>query len=143
MIIRAQRLLDSPATTRVIQLVAVLSLILAIGIGFKQLNLASCLSSYSNASAVSTAGRAAAAAEDRKADEADRQADAQEREAFRVLIAALASQDQVKTQAAFASLVATYQETDKSRAATALARAENERKRRANPVPPSPELKCG
>lgn len=140
---KAQRFLDSAAVTRAIQLVAVASLLLAVVVGFKQFSLASCISDYSNASAVSTAGRAAAAAEDRKADEADRQADAKERLAFRELVDALAVQDQPRTQRAFAALVVTYKETDEARVKTALARKENDRKRAENPVPPAPELKCG
>lgn len=143
MMTRAQRFLDSAAVTRAIQIVAVLSLLLAVVVGLKQYSLASCISDYSNASATSTAGRAAAAAEDRKADEADRQADAKEREAFRTLVDALAAQDKAATQSAFVNLVATYRQTDESRVQTALARKDNERKRAENPVPPAPELKCG
>jgi hypothetical protein len=139
----AKRFLDSRSMTRTIQAVAIVSLLLAVAIGVKQLSLASCLSDYSNRSAVSTAARADAAAQDRKADEADRQADARDRAAFKTLIDALAVQDQGKTRQAFADLVATYKETDAARAATAKSRADNERKRAENPVPPSPELRCG
>lgn len=138
-----RRFLDSAAVTRAIQVVAVASLLLALVIGFKQYSLASCISDYSNASATSTAARAAAAAEDRKADEADRLADAQDRAAFKKLIDALAVQNQAATKQAFIDLVATFKATDEARAATARSRTDNERKRAANPVPPPPSLRCG
>lgn len=141
--VRVKRFLDSHTVTRILQVAAAASLILAITIGVRQLSLANCLAHYSNSSAVATAARAEAASQDRKADEADRQADERDRAAFKTLIDALAAQDKLATKQAFVDLVATYKATDEARAATAKSRADNERKRAANPVPPSPELRCG
>lgn len=140
---KAQRVLDSAAVTRVIQVVAVLSLLLAIVVGVRQYSLASCIASYSDQSSMATSARAEAAAEDRKADQADRQADADDRAALKILVDALAAGDQRAMQAAIPGLAATYKRTDEARAATALTRADNEKKRRENPVPPPPSLRCG
>lgn len=123
--------------------IALVALALAVVVGVLQVRLTGCLSDYNNASAVSTAARAQAAAEDRKADDADRAADAQDREAFKVLVDAIAGQDQAGSKTAFINLVAVYRQTDAERATTAKTRADNERKRAANPVPPPPNLKCG
>ncbi len=137
-----KQFLDSASVTRSIQVVAVLSLILAIVVGFRQYSLASCLQDYQDASSVSTTARAEAAAEDRKADEADRQADADDRVALKALVDALAAGDQVAMRAAIPSLAATYKRTDEARMKTAQTRKDNEKKRRENPVPPPPSLQC-
>lgn len=140
---RVKRFLDSRTLTRALQVVALLSLILATAVAIQQYSLASCLKDYNNASAVSTAARSAAASQDRQADEADRQADAQDRAALREVIDAIAAQDQPRARTAFAALVVTYHQTDLARAATAKQRAENERQRREHPVPEAPSLRCG
>lgn len=123
--------------------IAVIALALAIGVGVQQVRLTSCLSSYNDSSARSTAARAQAAAEDRKADDADRLATDGERQAFLSLLESIQSGDQAKEKVAFINLAAAYQAGDTSRAATAKTRADNERKRAENPVPPPPSLKCG
>jgi hypothetical protein len=68
--IRTKRILDSPAVTRGLQLVAALSMILAIVVGMKQYSLASCLQDYQDASAKAAAARTQAAEQDRQAQDA-------------------------------------------------------------------------
>ncbi|MER7280430.1 hypothetical protein ABT369_38935 [Dactylosporangium sp. NPDC000244] len=109
-----KRFLDSPAVTRVVQVVAVLSLLLAITVGVKQYSLASCLQDYQDANAQVNAERAAAAEQDRKAQDA--------------LFEAIANDPQNAVVALRA-----YN----------TARGEADRKRQQNPPPPPPSLKCG
>ncbi len=65
--VRAWRWLDSRAATRIIQLVAIASLILALFVGLRQYALADCLSTYSDDNARASAQRLLAAEQDRKA----------------------------------------------------------------------------
>ncbi len=135
--------LDSRTTNRVMQVLVILSLVAAGFIGWRQYELTNCLSEYNNAAAASQAARAAAAAEDRRADEQDRQANEADRLALKAVFDALGAQDQATTRAAFAAAILTFQRTDAQRKATVEQRAENERKRQENPLPPPPSLRCG
>ncbi len=63
----AWRWLDSKAATRIIQLVAIASLLLALFVGLRQYSLADCLSRYSDDNARTSAQRLLAAEQDRKA----------------------------------------------------------------------------
>lgn len=140
---RADAVLSSPTARLASVAVALIALILAGYVGVKQWETNRCLAVYADASARSTQARSDAAAQDRKADNADRVADEQDRQAFKVLVNAIAVQDQAASKTAFLALVNTYKTTDAERAATAKTRAATERQRAANPVPPPPSLKCG
>jgi hypothetical protein len=61
------RWLDSRAATRVIQVVAIVSLLLALFVGLRQYSLADCLSRYADDNAKASAQRLLAAEQDRKA----------------------------------------------------------------------------
>lgn len=143
MLLGAKRWMDSRSADRTVKVLVLVTLLIAVAVGVRQSQLTDCLSAYNDAAAVAAAVRVQAAAEDRKADEADRLANETERLALKELFDALAVQDQAATKAAFAKLVTTYQATDRARTATALQRADNERKRAENPPPPPPSLRCG
>lgn len=59
--------LDSPGVTRLLKVVAILSLLLAVGVGVQQARLTSCLAAYNEASNLSSRARTEAAEADRKA----------------------------------------------------------------------------
>jgi hypothetical protein len=136
----ADTLTSRPA--RVAQVIAAAaSLLLVAFVAVQQVSTRDCLASFSAANARATAARAEAATEDRKADEADRAAEDDERHSFLRLLVAIQSGDKKQQLPAFLDLTVTYQRGDVSRAATAKTRAENERKRADNPVP-DPSLRC-
>ncbi len=123
--------------------VAVVALALAGYVGTEQWKSNRCVADYADASARSTAARAQAAAEDRKADDADRAATDGERVAFLALLESIQTGDKAAETKAFINLAAAYKSGDVSRAATQKTRAANEQQRAKNPVPPPPSLKCG
>jgi hypothetical protein len=139
--------LDNALSSRVARvasaIVAALALTLAVVVGVQQVRLTNCLSRYNDASAKATAARSSAAAQDRKADDADRAATDNERKAIVGLFDALSSGDQAQVRGAITNAAAAYQAGDLSRAQTAKTRADNEQKRRDNPVPQPPSLTCG
>ena len=110
----AKKFLDSPGVTRVLQVVAALSLVLALVVGYKQYSLASCLQEYQDASAASTMARAAAAEQDRQAQDK--------------LFQAIAG-DPKHAIDALREYNASRDEADK--------------KRKDNPPPEPPSLRCG
>lgn len=63
-----------PWFTRLVQVIAIASLLLSVGVGVRQYAFTSCLGQYADRSAVATQARAEAAAVDRAADAADRHA---------------------------------------------------------------------
>lgn len=140
---RLEAAMSSPYARGALMATALLSLLLSVVVGIQYRSVLDCQQRYAEASARSSAARASAAAEDRAADEADRQADDADRRAFRAVIAAVAVQDRAASAAAFTELVTVYASTDASRAATARTRAETERKRASNPIPPPPSRRCG
>lgn len=59
--------LDSPGATRVLKLVAIVSLLLGLAVGVQQAQLTACLAAYTEAANVSSKARTEAAEGDRKA----------------------------------------------------------------------------
>jgi hypothetical protein len=148
-------------TPRAVQIVTVLMIVYAIAIGalvFGYAQVSSCLASYAEAAAKSTAARAKLAADDRTLDEADRQLADQERvardrseaaldEALASLVAQPPNADRAKN--AFARLVivrtgaaTTRAQTATERAKNAKTRADNEAERAQSPPPPPPSESC-
>lgn len=68
MMARVTRWLDSAAVTRAVQVIAILSLVLAGVVGVRQYALASCLAEYNNAQAAANNARVQAAEGERAAD---------------------------------------------------------------------------
>lgn len=61
--------LDAPVVTRLIQIIAIASLLLAIGVGVKQYSLADCLADYNDAYSKVQGARLDAAEQDRRAQD--------------------------------------------------------------------------
>ncbi|RKR92757.1 hypothetical protein BDK92_7237 [Micromonospora pisi] len=148
--------LGSPGSVRAITvgMIAYALIIGALVVGYARVS--GCLARYAEASASSTAARAQAASEDRAIDLADRQiaevdraATARADDALGVLLQAMAGQDRQATLTAFETLLKVRTEVADVRAENAEARrlnsdrrAEIERARLSNPVPPPPSQSC-
>ncbi len=114
--------LDAPAITRTIQIIAVLSLMLALYVGFRQYALADCLASYNDDQARSSGQRLIAAEQDRQA--------------LDDMIAAIAgarSATPAEAQAQVNGALDRY----------LAVRATSDEQRRKNPPPPPPSQRCG
>jgi hypothetical protein len=114
-------MLDAPMVTRTIQVVAVLSLFLALFVGFRQYQLADCLAQYNNDQASSSGQRLIAA-------EQDRQALDEMIGAFAAARSAPPEDAQRQVNAALDK----YLEV----------RATSDEQRRKNPPPPPPSQRC-
>lgn len=112
---RFVRVMDSRAMTRVVQVIAFMSLLLSLGIATRQYQLASCLAKYNNAAAAASGPRLAAAEEDRQAID----------EMVKAVVHAKARGD---AGAALHTYLATRESAD--------------RKRAKNPPPPPPSEVC-
>lgn len=112
---RIRAALDSRAMTRVVQLIAFLSLLLSLGVGAKQYALADCLARYNDEAAASQKARAQAAEEDRQAVDT-------------MVKSVVNSHSRAESRAALLAYVNT--------------RAVNDEKRRANPAPVGPSELC-
>lgn len=118
---KAWSMLDSRAVTRAIQLVAIVSLLLALFVGLRQYALADCLATYSDDQARSSAQRLQAAEQDRKAlDEMIAQ------------VAAARSAPPATAGKQVSDAFDTYLKQ----------RAEADEQRRRNPPPPPPSERC-
>jgi len=106
--------LDSRQAARIIQVVAVVALVLSVWFGIQQYQLTKCQASYAEASNASQRARADAAEVDRKAQDA--------------LFKAVADNPRTAVPA-----IREYND----------ARAEADKQRAANPIPPAPSTKCG
>jgi hypothetical protein len=148
--------LGTPKTVRVIS-VGMLVYLLVIGmLTYGYARVSDCLAVYADKSAVSTNARAKAAAEDRQADQAERDITEAERQrlvandiALDKVLAAMGKDDRDVTQEAFANLIAVRADTakqrqlnDVKRADLAEQRQQTELNRRMNPVPPPPSQTC-
>ncbi len=114
--------MDAPFVSRMIQVVAVLSLFLALYVGVRQYQLADCLAKYNNDQAASSGQRLIAAEQDRKALD-----------------------DMV---GAFAAARSSGPEDAQRQVNAALdkylaVRAQSDEQRRRNPPPPPPSQRCG
>jgi hypothetical protein len=119
--VRAWRWLDSKAATRIIQVVAILSLFAALFVGVRQYSLADCLSQNLTDTSNASAQRLQAAEQDRKA--------------LDNMIAAIAgarSASPAEAQAQVNGALDTYIE----------ARRQSDEQRRRNPPPPPPSQAC-
>ncbi len=114
--------LDGPTVTRVLKVIAAVSIVLSLTVGIRQYALADCLATYAEQTNESTTARAAIAADDREA----------QKEIFHEFAVALSGDPKLTRE----------------RIQVALARWEArtqaaERQRVDNPVPPPPSLYCG
>lgn len=113
--------MDAPLVARTIQIIAVISLLLALYVGFRQYRLADCLAEYNDDSAQSSGQRLIAAEQDRQAlDE---------------MIDAIAGARSVSPEQAQRQVNAAL---DKYIAV----RATSDEQRRKNPPPPPPSQRC-
>jgi hypothetical protein len=148
--------LGTPGMVRVIS-VGMLVYLLVIGaLTYGYARVSNCLAKYADQSATSTTARAYAAAEDRRADQAERDINEAERRrlaandvALDKVLIAMGGDDRAKTTAAFKDLLAVRAETarqrrvnDVRRDALAVQRSRTEENRRNNPVPPPPSQSC-
>lgn len=114
-------LLDAPFVTRIIQIVAVLSLFLALFVGFRQHQLADCLAKYNDDQAASSGQRLIAA-------EQDRQALDEMVGAFAAARSASPEDAQRQVNGALDKYLAVRKQSDEQR--------------RRNPPPPPPSQRC-
>ncbi len=119
---RAWTMLDSRLVTRAIQIVAILSLFLAIGVGVRQYSLADCLARYSDDNARSSTQRIAAAEQDRQALD----------EMIGGIAAARSAASPQEAQRMVSGAFDKY----------LVARAEADRQRAENPPPAPPSERC-
>lgn len=114
--------LDSRAVTRVIQVVAIASLLLALFVGLRQYSLADCLSRYNDDNAKSSGQRLEAAEQDRKALD----------DMIGAVAAARSATSPADAQRQVKTAFDTYLQQ----------RAEANEQRRRNPPPPPPSERC-
>lgn len=148
--------LGTPGTVRIIS-IGMLIYLLVIGfLTYGYARVSDCLAEYADQSAVSTTARASAAAEDRAADQEERDITEAERRrlvandvALDKVLTATAGQDRAAVEKAFRELIVVRAATARQRAANdvrradlAAQRARTEESRRQNPVPPPPSQTC-
>lgn len=114
--------LDAPMVTRMIQIVAIVSLGLALFVGLRQYQLADCLAQYNDDNAKSSGQRLEAAEQDRKA------LDDMMSEVAAARSAASPAEAQRQVREAFDNYL--------------KQRAEANEQRRRNPPPPPPSERC-
>jgi hypothetical protein len=156
---RPRRVWASLGTQNAVRGVIALVLVYALIIGalvFGYARVSTCLAKYADKSSTSTTARSNAAAEDRKADQVERDINEAERvrlaandAALDKVLIATSGTDQAKKIAAFKELLAVRAETARQRKVndvrredlTAL-RARTEQARLSNPIPPPPSQSC-
>lgn len=119
---RAKTWLDNPTMDRVFKVIAVLSLLASLFVGVQQYRLTACLADYNEASNANQQVRAAAAAEEREAQDAWAKA-----------LAQAVEQPPAQARPAVIAAFRTYAE----------ARARIEGKREVMPIPAPPSQTCG
>lgn len=113
--------MDSRGVTRIIQLVAILSLFLALVVGIRQYTLANCLAQYSDDNARASAERLKAAEQDRKA--------------LDIMISAIAGARSVGPEEA-------QRQVNGALDTYLSSRTEADEQRRRNPPPDPPSERC-
>lgn len=153
------RIWSALGTTAAVKVISVGMVVYLIVIGFLTYGYArvsDCLADYADQSAVATTARANAAAEDRKADQAERDINEAERRrlaandvALDKVLIAMGAEDRAVTRKAFSDLLKVRSETarqrgvnDVRREGLADLRVKTERDRRQNPVPAPPSQTC-
>ncbi|MBF9135337.1 hypothetical protein I0C86_41540 [Plantactinospora sp. S1510] len=140
---RAWSALGTPTTVRIITAGMLVYAIMIGALVFGYARVSSCLASYADASAKSTAARADAAAEDRALAELDRQAAVRNEDALDETLQAMArGGSQAEVQKSFDRLLLVRAETARIRTEANTTRADIEERRRLNPVPPPPSESC-
>lgn len=149
--------LSSPRIIAVCGAIAIVALLISVYVTFAQINLTGCLADYNEASALSSAARSQAAAEDRQVDKRERALDADERvlraaadAALDAVIEATAAGDRPRMAAAIFAMRTVRRDGAIKRTQIAVARgqleadrAATEARRAANPLPEAPSKLCG
>ena len=150
--------LGRPQAVRIISVLMVVYLLILGGLTYGYANVSRCLAAYADQSARSTQARAAAAAEDRRLNDAEGRVDDSDRARYRAdqaamarLLAKLGNPDSGRDERAaeFANLLKVTTRTsavlDANEAVRDQIRQERqriERERQRNPVPPPPSQTC-
>jgi len=150
--------LGTPTAVRIISVSMLIYLLIIGGLTYGYARVSGCLASYADQSAVSTAARADAAAEDRRLNDAEGRIDDSDRARYRAdqaamarLLAKLGNPESSREERAaeFANLLKVTTETarilDANEAQREQIRAERARidgERQRNPVPPPPSQTC-
>lgn len=150
--------LGRPQAVRIISVLMLVYLLIIGGLTYGYANVSRCLAAYADQSAVSTAARAAAAAEDRRLNDAEGRIDDSDRARYRADQAAMArllaklgdpESSREERAAEFSNLLKVSTQTsrildaneaERERIRQDRARIEAERQR--NPVPPPPSQTC-
>jgi hypothetical protein len=150
--------LGTPKAVRIISVGMLVYLLILGGLTYGYARVSGCLATYADQSAVSTAARANAAAEDRRLNDAEGRIDDSDRARYRADQAAMArllaslgnpDGDRDRREAEFANLLRVSTETSRilddneaQRDRIRRERAGIEADRQRNPVPPPPSQTC-